>query len=73
MEKRPNTPKRIAKRKYEAIHKEERKQLNKVWGTSISRETAEEIDAFLKEYNISKVELICVGYEALKQRFDSKQ
>ena len=38
----------------------------KVFGTSVPREDCEEIEAFLKTYGISKVDLIYAGYEALK-------
>lgn len=33
-------------KRYEERHKEERKAKNVIWGTSISREKAEEINAF---------------------------
>lgn len=67
MERKASTPMREAKRRYEEKHKEERKARNRVWGTSLAREYADEIDEFLKAHNISKVDLICAGYEALKQ------
>ena len=47
MIRKEDTPIRISRRTYEEKHKEERKQLNKVWGTSIPRKDAEKIDAFL--------------------------
>ena len=37
-------------KRYEEKHKNERKAKSVVWGTSIPRETAEEIDAFLKKH-----------------------
>ena len=40
---------------------------SKVFGTSVPREDCEEIEAFLKTYGISKVDLIYAGYEALKE------
>ena len=52
-------------KRYEERHKEERKAKNVIWGTSISRKKAEEINAFLKKYGYTKVELIQVGYEEL--------
>ena len=67
MERKASTPMRENRRRYEEKHKEERKARNRVWGTSLAREYAEEIDEFLKTHNISKVDLICAGYEALKQ------
>lgn len=67
MEKKETTTMRAIRRKYEDVHKEERKALNKVWGTSIPRKEAEEIDAFLARHNITKVDLIFAGYIALQK------
>ena len=67
MERKASTPMRENRRRYEEKHKEERKARNRVWGTSLAREYADEIDEFLKAHNISKVDLIYAGYEALKQ------
>ena len=67
MERKASTPMRESRRRYEEKHKETRKERNRVWGTSLARECAEEIDEFLKAHNISKVDLIYAGYEALKQ------
>ena len=67
MERKASTPMRENRRRYEEKHKEERKARNRVWGTSLAREYADEIDEFLNTHNISKVDLICAGYEALKQ------
>ena len=67
MERKASTPMREGRRRYEEKHKEERKARNRVWGTSLAREYADEIDEFLKTHNISKVDLIYAGYEALKQ------
>lgn len=67
MERKASTPMRESRRRYEEKHKETRKERNRVWGTSLAREDAEEIDEFLKAHNISKVDLIYAGYEALKQ------
>ena len=66
MEKRENTPQRNARRKYEEVNKEKRKQASGNFGTMIPRPLFEEINAFLEENNITKVELIKAGYEALK-------
>lgn len=60
-------PLRIEPTCTEEGYKETRKERNRVWGTSLAREYAEEIEEFLKTHNISKVDLICAGYEALKQ------
>ena len=67
MERKASTPMRESRRRYEEKHKETRKERNRVWGTSLAREYADEIDEFLRAHNISKVDLICAGYEALKQ------
>ena len=52
MEKREDTPQRIIRRRYEEKHSAERKENNKVWGTSIPRDLAEEIDKFLRQNNM---------------------
>ena len=72
MERKQDTPIRISRRAYEAKHKEERKKLNKVWGTSIPRREAEEIDAFLLSKGLSKVHLIMAGYNALREQFENR-
>ena len=36
-----------------------------VWGTSIPRKFAEEVNDFLKKYGFTKVQLIEAGYKAL--------
>ena len=52
-------------KRYEEKHKAERKAKCLSWGTSMPRETAEEINAFLKKYGYTKIELIEAGYKAL--------
>lgn len=47
MERKESTPERERKRTYEEKHKDERKAKCKVWGTSIDRKLADEIDVFL--------------------------
>ncbi len=56
-------------KRYETKHKAERKAKCMVWGTSVERQAAEEINMFLKENRISKVELIKAGYEALRREY----
>lgn len=68
MERRPDTPVRKSRRRYEERNKEERKEKTKVWGTSVDRQFASEIDDFLEKYNITKVALIYAGYEALRNQ-----
>lgn len=55
-------------KRYEEKHKNERKAKNVVWGTSIPRETAEEIDTFLKKHGYTKVKLIEEGYKSLLEQ-----
>ena len=75
MEKIENTPQRAARRKYEVVHKEKRKQTSGNFGTMIQRSLFEEINAFLKTSGYTKVQLIVAGYERLKEgsaRADAK-
>lgn len=67
MEKKENTPQRNARRKYEEVNKEKRKQTSGNFGTMISRPLFEEINAFLKTSGYTKVQLIVAGYEKLKE------
>ena len=73
MERKEDTSTRISRRKYEESHKEERKLLNKVWGTSIPRKEADKINAFLEKHHLTKVDLIYAGFEALKQQVKSSK
>jgi isochorismate hydrolase len=73
MERKEDTSSRIARRKYEEKNKEERKLLNKVWGTSIPRKEADKINAFLEKHHLTKVDLIYAGFEALKQQVKSSK
>ena len=65
MERRENTPARPARRKYEEKNKDKRKQVSGNFGTLIPRALFDEINAFLKENNITKVQLVKAGYKAL--------
>lgn len=74
MELKENTPARISRRKYEEKHKNERKAQYKVWGTSIERQFADEIDEFLSRHpNLSKVAIVSEGYRILKERFEPEK
>lgn len=66
--RKEDTPQRRANRKYEEKNKEKRREQSGNFQTMIPREIFEEINAFLKENNITKVELIRAGYEALLNR-----
>ena len=58
----------IKDKRYEDKHKAERKAKCMVWGTSVPREKAEEINEFLKRYGFTKVQLIVEGYKALQEQ-----
>lgn len=58
-------PRAVKDKRYEEAHREERKAKNMIWGTSVLREKAEEINEFLKKYGYTKVQLIEAGYKAL--------
>ena len=73
MERKQDTPIRISRRTYEEKHKEERKKLNKVWGTSIPRKDAEKIDAFLSSKGLTKVDLIMAGFATLLEQFEGNK
>lgn len=67
------TPKSVVDKRYEEKHKEERKSRHKVWGTSVDRKYAEEIDTFLEKNKLTKVELIAAGYQALQNQCGPKK
>jgi hypothetical protein len=54
-------------KRYEEKHREERKARSLVWGTSMPREKAEEINDFLERNGYTKVRLIEAGYAALME------
>ena len=55
----------VKDKRYEERHREERKAKCMVWGTSVPREKAEQINEFLKRYGYTKVQLIEAVYKAL--------
>ncbi|MBQ7173049.1 MAG: hypothetical protein IJR88_02920 [Clostridia bacterium] len=55
-------------KRYEDRHKEERKAKCMIWGTSVERPLAEEINAFLKANGFTKVQLIRAGYKTLAEK-----
>lgn len=71
--RKEDTPLRKRRRKYEELHREERKEKSKVWATSIDRALANEIDEYLEQHNIKKVELIYTGYKALQTQYGPKK
>ena len=60
-------------KRYEDRHKEERKAKCMIWGTSVERPLAEEINNFLKTTGHTKVELIKAGYQALLKKAEKKK
>ena len=73
MERREDTPVRIARRKYEEKVKEKRKQTSGTFGTMIPRTLFNEINAFLKETGYTKVQLVKAGYKALLEKKQFKK
>ena len=69
--RKEDTPERLAKRRYEEKNKEKRQEKSGNFQTMIPRELFEKINAFLKEYGYTKVELIQAGYEELLARHDT--
>ena len=65
MERREDTPVRLARRKYEEKVKEKRREKSGTFGTMIPRTLFNEINAFLKETGYTKVQLVKAGYKAL--------
>ena len=45
----------VKDKRYEERHREERKAKCMIWGTSVPREKAEQINEFLKRYGYTKV------------------
>ena len=64
--RKDDTPQRIANRKYDAKNKEKRRAANGNFQTMIPRDLYVEINAFLKERNLTKVDFIKRAYEIMK-------
>lgn len=64
--RKEDTPQRVANRKYEEKNKEKRRATSGNFQTMIPRELFEELNAFLKERHISKVDFIRKAYEKMK-------
>lgn len=69
--RKEDTPQRKANRRYEEKNKEKRRATCGNFQTMIPRELLEEINLYLKESGITKVELVKAGYEALRTRSDT--
>ena len=66
VKRKEDTPQRVANRKYEEKNKNKRKQTSGNFQTMIPRELLDEINAFLKERKMTKVDFIKKAYELLK-------
>ena len=64
--RKEDTSQRVANRKYEAKNKEKRQAASGNFQTMIPRDLFDEINAFLKERNMSKVDFIKKAYEFMK-------
>jgi len=64
--RKEDTPTRVAHRRYEEKNKEKRRAASGNFQTMIPRPLFEEINAFLKEKKISKVDFIKKAYEIMK-------
>lgn len=68
--RKEDTPQRRANRKYEEQNKEKRKAKSGNFQTMIPRDLFDEINGFLKESGMTKVDFIKAGYEALRDHTD---
>ena len=67
------TPMKKARRKYEDVHKDERREATGQFNTRLPRPIFDEINRFLKEHGIPKTELIYAGYAALRKQIDQQK
>ena len=65
--RKEDTSRRVARRKYEEKNKELRKEKSANFQTMVPRELFEEINAFLTEKGITKVEFIKKADEIMKK------
>ena len=71
VKRKEDTPQRVANRRYEARNKEKRQAASGNFQTMIPRDLFVEINAFLKERNMTKVDFIKKAYEMLKSSINS--
>ena len=64
--RKEDTASRVARRKYEEKNKELRKEKNANFQTMIPRELFEEINAFLTEKGVTKVDFIKKAFEIMQ-------
>ena len=67
--KKEDTPSRIRQRRYEATRKEWRKETTAQFNTRLPRKEFEEIETFLKERHLRKLDLIYEGYFSYLKKF----
>ena len=67
------SPAKMARRRYEKTHKEERKEATGQFNTRLPRPIFEQINRFLKQHGIPKTELIYAGYDTLLRREEEKE
>ena len=67
-----DTSRRLSRRKYEDKNKAERKQTSCNFQAMMPRATYEEINAFLLENKITKVDLVVAGYNAMEEMYEKK-
>ena len=70
--RKEDTSKRVARRKYEEKNKELRKEKNANFQTMIPRELFEEINTFLTEKGMTKVDFIKEAYKTTPTKFRSE-
>ena len=70
--RKEDTSRRVARRKYEEKNKELRKEKSANFQTMVPRELFEEINAFLTEKGITKVEFIKKAYQLMKNKKSAK-
>lgn len=73
MAKKAETPRRKARRKYEEVNKEQRRQATEQFNTRLPRKDYEEICAFLKAHGIRKIDIIYRGYLSFKEEWEEIQ
>ncbi len=66
--RKEDTPRRKVRRAYEERKKEERRAKSGNFQTMIPRELFDEINEFLKESNMTKVQFIKDAYEIMKNK-----
>lgn len=71
VKRKEDTPQRVANRRYEARNKEKRQAASGNFQTMIPRDLFVEINAFLKERNMTKVDFIKKAYEMLNSSTNS--